>query len=69
MNLLVLLSVFPIITPYKKSFTALFAQETLTEKEKSLCNLFVNIIYFFNLYGSISQIPPSIFLTMEGYFW
>ena len=61
MNLLVLLSVFPIITPYKKSFTALFAQETLTEKEKSLCNQFVNIRYLCNLSGSISQIPLQYF--------
>ena len=61
MILLVLISVFPIITPYKKSFTALFDQETLTEKEKSLCNLFANIRFFSNLSGSISQIPLQYF--------
>ena len=61
MILLVLISVFPIITPYKKSFTALFDQETLTEKEKYLGNLFLIKRFLCNLSGSISQIPLQYF--------
>merc|ERR1711954_408050 len=37
---------------------ALLDQETLTETEKSLCNLVINIIDFCIISGSISLIPP-----------
>ena len=47
---------------------ALLAQETLTEKEKFLCYLVINIIDLCSKSGSIPPIPPPVFMAMEGYF-
>ena len=61
-----------LVTTYKLSLPytspkclALPPKETLTEKEKSLCNLVINIIGFCIISGSISPIPPTIFIAMK----
>ena len=54
-----LVTTYKLLLPYAPlKCLALPAQETLTEKEKSLCNLVIDIIGFCIISGSISPIPP-----------